>query len=277
MKRLLIATITLLIVVVLPLVQAQVPTPPMVPTLGPAVICSNGENITIFSPQNKTYSNNQISLYFSVAATGMFAQFGNVGYSLDGGTIYSVNYFINKTVDHPSDAPDWYWNRTTVFASLALPKLSEGPHNVTVYYGWQYLGTNNPSLERFEVFAYQTASFTVSTEVPITNQNVPPSTSNITTSPTSTISEFQTASPYLPYDRNAPHLDPIFYLIPISIIVAIAVIANIILRRRTNKQGHLSQTLLKRSKYQYMDAYLFNSNDSTVERLQRFNFSSVVP
>jgi hypothetical protein len=41
-----------------------------------------------------------------------------------------------------------------------------------------------------------------------------------------------TETPYLPpNDRNAPHLDPTFYLLPISVIIAIIVIAIIIYRR----------------------------------------------
>jgi hypothetical protein len=38
--------------------------------------------------------------------------------------------------------------------------LPEGVHNATVYYGWQYSGTN-PSWERYEVYAYATVDFAV--------------------------------------------------------------------------------------------------------------------
>jgi hypothetical protein len=166
MKGIYIEAIVLLMLVIPSFAGAQ-PTPPIVSTLGPAIICSTGNNVRILSPQNnQSYSSNQVQLNFTVQAVGMFGQFGNIGYSVDDGVIYSVNTFINKTVDHPTDAPDWYWNRTTVFASVVLANLSEAVHNVTVYYGWQYLGTNNPSLERFEVFDYQSAIFTVSTELP---------------------------------------------------------------------------------------------------------------
>ncbi len=162
MGRAIVSMAIMLFLLAISLVKAQAPTPPTVATLGPAVICSAGDNIVIFSPQNdKTFSSKEIQLNFTLQAMGMFGQFGNVGYNLDGGTIYSVNDFVNKSVDHPTDAPDWYWNRTTVFASIVLPNLSEGVHNVTVYYGYQYLGTNNPSLERFEVWAYSSAIFAV--------------------------------------------------------------------------------------------------------------------
>jgi hypothetical protein len=90
----------------------------------------------------------------------MFGQFGNVGVSVDGGVVNSVTDFITKSV--VQSGPDWYWYLTTVLASVMLPTLSEGNHNVTVYYGWQYLGIpENPSLERYEVFAYATVSFVV--------------------------------------------------------------------------------------------------------------------
>lgn len=143
-------------------VEAQAPEPPNVVTLGPPIICSAGDsatNVKILSPQNHSYGKNPIQLDFSVTAIGMFGQFGNVGYSVDGGIINSVTDFVNKTLEFAG--PDWYWMRTIVFASIFLPSLPDGVHNVTVYYGWQYLGTNNPSLERYEVFAYETVFFTV--------------------------------------------------------------------------------------------------------------------
>lgn len=184
--------------------QAQAPTPPNVSTLGPVIICSTGNsaNVKILSPQNnQSYSSNQVQLIFSVQAFGMFGQFGNIGYSLDGGIVKSVNSFVNKTVDHPTDAPDWYWNRTTVFASIVLPSLSEAIHNVTVYYGWQYLGTNNPSLERFEVFAYDSTIFTVANTTntsPHPNSSptsFPSPTPNSTITPSTTPTTPNTPSP----------------------------------------------------------------------------------
>ncbi len=91
------AIMFLLFLLSLPLlVSAQAPTPPVVSTLGPVVVCSDGDNINISSPQNGSYTSNRITLDFCVAVGGMFGQFGNVGYSVDGGTVYSVNSFINK-------------------------------------------------------------------------------------------------------------------------------------------------------------------------------------
>jgi hypothetical protein len=142
-------------------VDAQAPEPPNVATLGPPVILSGNflTDVKIFSPEDQSYLHNPIRLNFSVTAVGMFGQFGNVGYSVDGGVIRSVTEFVNKSVEF--EGPDWYWDRTTVFASIVLPTLSDGFYNVTVYYGWQYLGTNNPSLERYEVYAYATVVFAV--------------------------------------------------------------------------------------------------------------------
>jgi len=147
-----------------PFVGAQ-STPPTVATLGPAIFPYYTPNnmTTIYSPINGGIYPNPIVLNFSVSVTTMLGQFGNVGYSLDGGNITSVNEFINKTVDYnPTDTPAWYFCNTTVFASVVLPPLSEGIHNVTVYFGWQYLGTpETPSLQRFEVSSLATSNFTV--------------------------------------------------------------------------------------------------------------------
>jgi hypothetical protein len=173
------AAIMVLILSTLPLAEAQ-PTPPNVSTLGPVIIHSAGDsatNVKILSPQNHSQSNSPIQLNFTVQAVGMFGQFGNIGYSLDNGIINSVTSFVNKSVEFAG--PAWYWNRTIVFGSVVLPQLSDGFHNVTVYYGWQYLGINNPSSERFEVNAYETVDFSVgnSNALP-THTNPPPSTTS---------------------------------------------------------------------------------------------------
>ena len=199
-KRVFTTAIMLSILFIPSLAEAQAPTPPSVPTLGPVIICSAGDsatNVRIISPQNdQNYPNNQVQLNFTVQALGMFGQFGNIGYNLDGGIINSVNSFGTSVV-HPTDAPDWYWDRTTAFANVILPELSEGVHNVTVYYGWQYLGIpQNPSLERFEVYAYASANFTVGNS--IDNSLYPNSSPSLSPSPTSfptlTVSLFESAS-----------------------------------------------------------------------------------
>lgn len=180
MRKAILIVALLSIVISSSLVGAQ--TPPVVETLGPAVFYYYSPNnmIIIYNPTNEVTYQNPVALNFSVAATGLFGQFGNIGYSLDGGNITSVNDFINKTVDeNPTDAPAWYFYNTTAFASVVLPSLSEGVHNVTVYYGWQYLGIpNNPSLERFEVFSYATLNFTVAEK----NNSFPTTTLTVVTS-----------------------------------------------------------------------------------------------
>ncbi len=149
------------------------PEPPDVPTLGPIEYFYtdySGQNINITSPQNDGNYSNEIPLIFSLEVTGMFGQFGNVGYSIDGGIVTSVRNFIDKTVNQ-TGIPDWYCWTTTASASVVLPKLFEGVHNVTVYYGWQYLGVpQNPSLERFEVFSLKTVEFIVDRSPPAITQ-----------------------------------------------------------------------------------------------------------
>jgi outer membrane protein assembly factor BamB len=172
---------------------APYPTPPDVPTLGPVIICSSGDSgtdVKIFSHQNQSYSQSQIQLSFSVVAIGMFGQFGNVGYSLDGGTVKSFNSFTNKSVD-TSGFSEWYWYKTTAFAQILLPKLFEGAHNLTVYYGWQYLGIpQNPSLQRYEVYAYANVNFTVvNSNYSLTDANTD-SPASLSATSTPTVPEF---------------------------------------------------------------------------------------
>jgi hypothetical protein len=111
------------------------------------------------SPNGGNYSN-PIQLVFLVRATGAFGEFDDVGYSLDGSAIYNVTNFDKKIEDN-INTPDWYDVRITAFASISLPQVSEGTHNVTVYYGNEELARVNPNVEGFLVIAYASANFTV--------------------------------------------------------------------------------------------------------------------
>ena len=137
-------------------------------TLGPPVFYNQYAStsvISILSPKNSSNCINSIQLIFTVAADGFFGQFGHVGVSVDGGVINSVTNFISKSkkeLDYPQ-----YWYRTTAKANVMLPILSEGTHNATVYYGWQYQGIpENPSLERYEVSAQSTVQFNIDESPP---------------------------------------------------------------------------------------------------------------
>jgi hypothetical protein len=192
------------------LVEAQ-PEPPDVDTLGPVIFCDQSGGVVILSPSN-SFSNyvNPIQLIFAMEATGLFGQFGNVGVSLDGGIINSVTDFIAKSVVQSGLGINWY--RTTVLASVMLPTLSEGTHKATVYYGCQYLGIpENPSLQRYEVFAHATVNFIVANA---DATNVSTAVSDITsyTKPKISISSpsnltFNTNS--LPLNFTMGHIQPL--------------------------------------------------------------------
>ena len=214
MKKALTIAILLAILLVPSLAEAQAQTPPDVPTLGPATFFyadDSGYSINIISPQNQSRCSNQIQLNFTIKVTAMLGQFGNVGYSLDGGIINSVRDFVNKT-EEKTGIPDWYYWTTTASANVMLPALSEGTHNITVYYGWQYLGIpDNPSLERFEVSSYKTVEFTV-----------------------------DTSDPKIPESSWLAIL-PIDYLLPISIILAVIIILSVLLYRWHQKTSNMKQ------------------------------------
>jgi hypothetical protein len=140
------------------LAQAQAPTPSETSTLGPVQIrtaeLGGGSSVNILVPQSQSSLSNPIQLVFCVRALLIpecYSSVGNIGYSLDSGAIYGVNDFINETIIHgPCD-------NATVWAKVALPKLSEGPHSVTVYFGRYFPGIN----QRYEVSVYSTSNFSV--------------------------------------------------------------------------------------------------------------------
>lgn len=177
MKKVVVIAILLSLLFTPIIVQAQTPTPAEISTLGPVQIRSGGDggtNVQIFSPQNKSTANNPIQLTFCVKALLLpYSPFGNVGYSLDNGTIYNVSNFINITRTREEA------DKVTVWAEVALPKLSEVSHTVTVYVGWQFSGIG----QRYEVMAYSTVNFLVSSKSPTP-------TLSPTANPSPTVPEF---------------------------------------------------------------------------------------
>jgi hypothetical protein len=154
--------------------SAQVPTPPDVPTLGPIIICDQGNYLNVSSPQSRNYPNNPIQLTFTITVSTMLGQFGNVGYSIDSGVVTSIRNLPTTETRPDPYSGEWYYYTEKASANLDLPQLTDGAHNVTVYYGWQYLGVpQNPSLERFEVYAYQTVNFTIGTPQPTPSPSIP--------------------------------------------------------------------------------------------------------
>ena len=89
------------------LAEVEVPTPPDVPTLGPVIICDQGNYITVSSPQNQNYAGNPITLSFAVNVSTMLGQFGNVGYSVDGGVVNSVRNLPTSTSYPNADGGEW--------------------------------------------------------------------------------------------------------------------------------------------------------------------------
>jgi hypothetical protein len=132
------------------------PAPPQNTPLGPLEILSQGgggHSIQIILPQNQTSVTNPVTTLFCVRTLILsYSGFGNIGYSVDGGTVYSITEFMNKTIDREGFTDD-----TTIWANVTLPPLSDGPHSVTVYWGWYFPGGH----QRYEVSAYTTASFEV--------------------------------------------------------------------------------------------------------------------
>jgi hypothetical protein len=181
MKKALVVAIFILSLLIISVAEAQ-PELPNDNTLGPPVFNNQYKStsvIMILSPENSSTIVNSVQLSFTVAADGFFGEFGHVGVSVDGGVIYSVTEFTRKSakeLDYPM-----YWYRTTVKANVKLPTLSDGTHNATVYYGWQYQGIpENPSLERYEVSAQSTVQFIIDESPPtITGLSISNKTYNI--------------------------------------------------------------------------------------------------
>ena len=155
--------------------QTSSPTPIKPSTLGPLEIRSAGDggtNVEILNIQNQSSVVNPVQILFRVNALLLpycYSSVGNIGYSVDGGTIHSVYAFINETIIH--NAAD----EATVWVNVTLPSLVDGAHTLTIYWGWYFEGIN----QRYEVSAYSTVNFSV-------NSKAPSLTPSITKEPTQT-------------------------------------------------------------------------------------------
>lgn len=222
MKKKVVITILQFLLLTPLLVQAQTPTPAEISTLGPLQVRSAGDigtNVQILAPQNKSSLSNPIQLIFFVKASLLpYSPFGNVGYSLDGGTIYGVSSFINRTLTRDVSSDD-----VTVWAEVALPKLSEGSHSVTVYVGWQFSGIG----QRYEVVAYSNVIFLLSSKSPTPT---PTPTSNPTLQPTDNV------GPHVNYDvGNLP------YAIGIVAIGIVALVSLAVYFKKYHKRSNLTE------------------------------------
>ena len=209
-----IASIVILNIAIPFSVQAQAPTPVDVPTLGPVQILSNEVPVNILSPQNSTNYQNPIQLTFTIQVTGLFGQFGNVGYQMDNGVINSTTNYGKSVVTATNvPAPGDFYKTTTAQGTITLPDLPNGNHKVTVYYGWQYLGVpENPSLKRYEVYGHTSAIFTVGSPTETPPVTTSPSPSSAETSP------IITPSPSVPESSWLTIL-PILLTIPIALAI----------------------------------------------------------
>jgi hypothetical protein len=117
-------------------------------------------------------------------------------------TYYSKEIPLTYTIDNSKYAVYYQLDNSrqiSLTGNTTLSGLSEGQHTIKT-------GAYNLSIGMYSV---QTANFVI-----------------YTTNPT------PTTTPYLPPNRNAPHIDPTFYLLPISIILAIIITAIVIYKKR---------------------------------------------
>jgi hypothetical protein len=147
----------------------------MVRTLGPVQIRSSGDsgtNIRIIMPQNKTSVNNPVEVLFCVNVALLpysSPPFADIGYSIDNSEVYNVNDLINQTIIHGVNADE-----ATVWAKVTLSNISKGNYNLIIYVGSQFEGVpENPQLQRYEVWAFSTVNFSVTSKTTTPAPTVP--------------------------------------------------------------------------------------------------------
>jgi hypothetical protein len=181
------------------------------------------------SPQNNTiYNTNNINLTLIVESDFKNYDFY---YSLDTAITSDMQSLhdgdegvgkvpINVTLFSEIPINSNGWNRQVNHFSTQLYNLSDGQHVLTLWHGYyDFILTD---------WRHEHPSATI-------NFSIDPTAPSLTPTPTPT-------APYLPpNDRNAPHLEPTFYLIPVSVIVAVVIVLSLLLYRRHRKTVNLSK------------------------------------
>ena len=171
--------------------------------------------ITILYPTNGTFFNvsmGVVSFQLKYATNNTLSW---IGYSIDGGQ--------NKTA-----YGEWYDLEQRLYDTEGNPSVriydvfeNDGSHNLTLYANNTAGDWATPQIVTYLVNINADTTF-------------PPTTSNPTTLQSASLSPTSTST-LSPTDRNAPHLDPIYYLIPVSIIVGIVILSLLLYRKYRKK------------------------------------------
>jgi hypothetical protein len=170
--------------------------------------------ISVLYPANGTFFNvsmGVVSFQLKYATNDTLSW---IGYSVDGGqnkTAYGEWYDLEQRLYDTDGNPSVWVN--DVFEN-------DGNHNLTLYANNTAGDWATPQIVTYLVNINADTTF-------------PPTTSNPTTIQSASLSPTSTST-LSPRDRNAPHLDPIYYLIPVSMIVGIVILFLLFYRRHRN-------------------------------------------
>jgi len=171
--------------------------------------------ISILYPTNGTFFNISIGVASFQLKYTTNNTLSWIGYSIDGSqnkTAYGEWYDLEQRFYDAEGNPSvWVYD---VFEN-------DGNHNLTLY-------ANNTA---GDWATPQTVTYLVNINAEST---FPPTTSNPTTIQSASLHPTSTST-LSPTDRNAPHLDPIYYLIPLSIIVGIVILSLLLYRKHQKK------------------------------------------
>jgi hypothetical protein len=178
--------------------------------------------ISVLYPTNGTFFNvsmGVVSFQLKYATNNTLSW---IGYSIDGSqnrTAYGEWYDLEQRLYDTEGNPSvWVYD---VFEN-------DGNHNLTLYANNTVGDWATP----------QTVTYFVNINADTT---FPPTTSNPTSIQSASLSPTSTLTLSPPEDRNPPHLDPTYYLIPVSVIVAIFIVLSVLLFRRHQKTTKLNQ------------------------------------
>ena len=196
--------------------------------------------ITVISPKNQSvYSTNNLALNFNTTiepSNNLTLMIDQVSYRCswhkDKDEIDMLSLFVKNNYSWPSTF------------SINLTDIPNGPHSIEISATARGPAYNTrvetQGIYQIQYYVAYAITSTVSIDLTIGNN-----TSVSTPTPAET---------YLPpNNRNAPHLDPMVYLIPVSIIVAVVVLSVLLYSRhrkttKSSEQKPLTKNIVKKPK-----------------------------
>lgn len=188
-------------------------------------------------PSNKTQIYDTQTDTWSFGTPMPITTCGGTAAAIEDGVDSKIYYIGNEMVlKHYQYTDRWGWSYTynspTQIYDLQIGNWTVGASSPTPRISGESLAVVNKTI--YAIGGYDGIGQTSANEQYFPATGMPNPTVTATEAPTFT------ATPFIPTDRNAPHLEPIDYLLPISVVLVFVIVLSVLLFRRHRETANLN-------------------------------------